>query len=89
MNTSIDKSQKPPVMHARGTVNTVGFPLLAEIKADGEFQMLTVTNGHAFLLNKYGRQRWDCPITDEALRALPKGTYLGELYWQVGAVGGC
>jgi len=79
MNSAFDKSQSPPVMHARGNVDTIGKPCLADLKIDGELAMLTTKNSR--LTNKYGRQRWNCPITNQPL---PDGIFMGELYWQEG-----
>jgi len=84
MKTSISKGYYFPELHFRGDWHILAMQpqLHCSLKLDGEKQSLVVNHGtDARLYNKvnYGRMRWDCPITKEAVN-LPSGTYLGELY---------
>ena len=54
------------------------YPCYVEPKYDGELAWAITTNGKPRLVNKYGKGRTDCPITDQ----LPENVILmGELYY--------
>lgn len=85
MKSNIVKNYNLPVMRIRGNPDFISYPVFAEIKLDGELQFLKVSNGEALLFNKpkYGRIRYDCPITEMA-RDLPNCLLVGELYYGEG-----
>jgi len=75
-----------------GTKISIQYPAVAEIKIDGEFNLLFVNKEregevHTFLVNKGGKIRTECGITAEA-KTLPTSMVLvGELYYEDGKQG--
>ena len=75
------KIQSPPYPECRGSV--ISYPCYAEIKIDGE--MNYYASIARSLVNKYGKTRGNCPITNE----LDGFTHnlIGELYCNDGKLG--
>jgi hypothetical protein len=75
-----------------GTKASVVYPAVAEIKIDGEFNLLFVNKEkdgevHTFLVNKGGKVRTDCAITKEAATLGTSMILVGELYYGDGKAG--
>lgn len=69
----------------RGTLQSVQFPAVAQVKMDGELGQLIRRPERIEIVNKaeYGRHRQDFAPTREA-QALPSCTLIGEIYWADG-----
>lgn len=67
-----------------GTLSKIKYPVLAQIKYDGELCMAKISNGECRLYSRphIGRIRTSCPITDELLSInTSDAIFLGELYY--------
>jgi ATP-dependent DNA ligase len=70
----------------RGNPSCIRFPAFSELKLDGEFEHLVIKGGVASLINKSGKTRTECNITNEAVN-LPDMTLVGELHYEGGKRG--
>lgn len=63
----------------------IQYPVFVEWKLDGEFNVLKTDTSTPDLQNKYGKLRWNFPVTD-AFKGI-KCIVLGELHWGDGKNG--
>lgn len=80
-----------PFPELRGSLASIKYPALAEIKADGEFCYVHISNKETFTLNKYGKIRADFPslnrFKNAVLRNHSSATFLAELFIDDGKLG--
>ncbi len=70
----------------RGSIEGLRYPVYAETKIDGELNWLRHKPGNGnYLINKSGKMRSDCPITNDIL--IGQHDLLGELHWGDGKKG--
>ena len=87
METYFVKDYNLPVCKYRGKMENIKYPCYASIKFDGELTYIINLDNECFTVNKdkYGRIRKNYPVTEEFKKLnLPKGIYLGELFWNEG-----
>jgi len=87
MKTFIRKDYKFWVCKYRGRKASIVYPCLVSLKRHGELQYIVNFNGKPYCVNKdkFGRHRLDFPALKEFEKFnLPKGIYLGELYYGEG-----
>lgn len=84
-------AQKIPCPDLVGTLSSIQYPAIAEIKFDGEFNLLFVnqeaepgTEKKTFLVNKNGKIRTECPIVEAAKKLPYSAIFVGELYHEEG-----
>ena len=80
-------TNKPRFPELRGALEGIQFPAWAERKYDGEFNWF-IKNGECYLLNKHGKKRTDCAVTQ--LIDSEIGTtiqLIGELFYDEGKAG--
>jgi len=76
----------------RGSLAGLHYPCMAEIKYDGEFNYLSLTESDACLINKYGTVKRDFPMLNDIVKVLRdnktvSATFVCELYWNTGKLG--
>jgi len=77
----------------RGTVASIKYPALAEIKMDGELNYIRIDDDDKpYTINKYGTMRADFPALNDIAENLKDegidtATILCELYWDEGKLG--
>jgi ATP-dependent DNA ligase len=81
----ISKGKAPQLPELRGKLETLRYPAYVEPKIDGEPNWFVNDKGTCHLINKSGKIRLSCPITEE-LRHI-EHRLLGELCWGDGKAG--
>lgn len=81
----ISKGKPQQIPELRGQLETLRYPAYVEAKIDGEPNWFKNDNGTCHLINKSGKIRLSCPITEELKHI--EYPLLGELYWGDGKAG--
>ena len=89
MKTAKSKVPSIPIPELRGSIQNLKYPVLAEVKLDGEFNFLVYTPSHTFLINKYGTVRQDFPALNDIQKILDDSAggstmLVCEVYWDEG-----
>jgi ATP-dependent DNA ligase len=75
----------------RGSVASLKYPVIADVKYDGEFNYIHITDTEAFTINKYGTMRRDFPELNKIAKLVREATssvtLVCEVYWDEGKLG--